>query len=46
VTTVTNKHKQDAIQHLEKAKESLALAEEPNKSGEVSNIKRNLEIQE
>jgi len=46
VTTVTNKHKQDAINHLQKAKESLALAEEPQKSGEVSNIKRNLEIQE
>jgi len=43
---VTNKHKQDAINHLQKAKESLALAEEPQKSGEVSNIKRNLEIQE
>jgi len=39
-------HREDAIHHLEKAKESLALAEEPQKSGEVSNIKRDLEIDE
>lgn len=41
-----NEHKQDAIEHLEKAKESLALAEEPNKSGIVSNLKRDLEIEQ
>lgn len=37
-------HKEDAIEHLEKAKESLALAEEPEKSGIVSNLKRDLQI--
>lgn len=39
-------HKEDAIEHLEKAKESLALAGEPDKSGVVSNLKRDLEIQQ
>jgi len=38
-------HTEDAIQHLEDAKESLALAGESEKSGIVSNLKRDLEVE-
>jgi len=43
---VTNKHKQDAIQHLEKAKKDLAVSDNPEAYAEVSNLKRSLEIEE
>lgn len=46
VTTMTEDHTQDAIHHLQKAKESLALAGQPDKSAIASNIKRDLEIEE
>jgi len=39
-------HKEDAIQHLEDAKESLALAGESEKSAIASNLKRDIEVEQ
>jgi len=38
-------HREDAINKLEDAKESLALAGEPEKSAIASNLKRDLEVE-
>jgi hypothetical protein len=40
------RHTNNAMRHLKEAKESLALAEEPEAYAEVSNLKRELEIKE
>jgi len=39
-------HREDAIEHLEQAKESLALDGEPEKSAIASNLKRDLEVEQ
>lgn len=44
--TTNMTYKQDAIQYLEEAKESLALAGESDKSGIVSNLKRDIEVEQ
>lgn len=39
-------HREDAKEHLEQAKQSLALDGEAEKSAIVSNLKRDLEVEE
>ena len=39
-------HKEDAIQHLKEAKESLALAGESEAYATVSNLKREIEAEQ